>query len=58
LKGEFDGFIWIELERERMLEGDEEGVGALERARFECFIPNITVYINKSIMFEIFIFIN
>ena len=52
------GAVWVELERERMLEGDEEGVGALERARCECFIPNIAVYINKAIMFKIFILIN
>ena len=37
---------------------DEEGVGALERAGFECFVPNVTVYIHETIMLEILIFIN
>ena len=41
-----------------MLEGDEEGVGALERTGFECFIPNVTIYIHKTIMLKILIFIN
>ena len=37
---------------------DEEGLGALEGAGFECFIPNIGVYVYETIMFEIFILIN
>ena len=41
-----------------MFERDEEGVGALERTGFECFIPNILIHIHKAIMFKILIFIN
>ena len=41
-----------------MLERDEEGMGALERTRFEYFVPNVTVYIQKAIVFKILIFIN
>ena len=41
-----------------MFERDEEGLGTLEGAGLECFVPNITVYIHKAIMLKILIFIN
>ena len=46
------------LKGEGMFYRDEEGLGALEGAGFECFIPNIGVCVYETIMFEIFILIN
>ena len=41
-----------------MFERDEEGLGALKRTGFEGFEPNIFIYIHKTIMLKILIFIN
>ena len=48
--------VW--LKGEGVFERDEEGLGTLEWPGLEGFEPNIIIYIHKTIMLKILIFIN